>query len=344
MHRTQSQLYVRQMVMAKRNVPLMTMVKRERYVAYTLIEILVVMATIGLLVAVLLPVMAKSRGAAKRAFCVNNLRQLYFAMLSYVDDHNDTLPYINWPANVGQPDWTMLLPYLDNNKEITRCPVKKGYYDDFPRVISYGYNALLSLQKLPLTDRSTVDTILFCDCKEGSFFYKDELDVDRHGKNLCQGIYIDGHAATINLNNFLDRPTCFLKGTRILMADGTTEPIDKLNTGDMIIAFDESTKEFKQDSVKQTFKVDGEKEYIVINNRIRVTLYHPFAIVVEEDIEWIKAKDLKIGYKMLNSQGKTEPITRIEKVRKSVTVYNLEINRYNTFIADNIIVHNKLTE
>jgi prepilin-type N-terminal cleavage/methylation domain-containing protein/prepilin-type processing-associated H-X9-DG protein len=76
--------------------------------AFTLIELLVVIAIIAILAAILFPVLAQARAAARKTMCMSNFRQIDTAMLMYVGDWDERFArtqttdgpgvpgYINW--------------------------------------------------------------------------------------------------------------------------------------------------------------------------------------------------------------------------------------------------------
>jgi prepilin-type N-terminal cleavage/methylation domain-containing protein/prepilin-type processing-associated H-X9-DG protein len=81
---------------------------------FTLVELLVVIAVIGILVALLLPAVQFAREAARRAHCSNNLRQLGLALHTF-HDATRQLPLASTnPAAGGQNNWApFVLPYLE---------------------------------------------------------------------------------------------------------------------------------------------------------------------------------------------------------------------------------------
>ena len=60
--------------------------------AFTLIELLTVIAIIAVLAGLLLPALARSKSIAKEKACVSNLRQVYASLLMYADDEADLFP------------------------------------------------------------------------------------------------------------------------------------------------------------------------------------------------------------------------------------------------------------
>jgi len=85
---------------------------------FTLLEILVSVAVVGILMALLLPAVQSARASARRATCQNQLRQLGLALHIYHDSH-ECFPsgsYIKGPSLPIQSGWgwgAMLLPFVD---------------------------------------------------------------------------------------------------------------------------------------------------------------------------------------------------------------------------------------
>lgn len=102
--------------------------------AFTLIELLVVIAIIAILAAILFPVFAQAKEAAKKTACLSNNKNVATALYLYAGDSDDTLCQTSWqstgtglaqpfnPAGKYQIHWTYLLqPYI-KNWDIFLCP------------------------------------------------------------------------------------------------------------------------------------------------------------------------------------------------------------------------------
>ena len=59
---------------------------------FSLTELLVVIAIVGILAALLLPVLSRAKAKAQRTTCLNNLRQIALGVRMYSDDSNDASP------------------------------------------------------------------------------------------------------------------------------------------------------------------------------------------------------------------------------------------------------------
>src|SRR5579885_2930210 len=67
--------------------------RANREKGFTLIELLVVIAIIAILAAILFPVFAQAREAARKSACQSNLKQLGTAILMYKQDYDEKFPH-----------------------------------------------------------------------------------------------------------------------------------------------------------------------------------------------------------------------------------------------------------
>ena len=135
--------------------------------AFTLLELLVVVAVIGILAAMLFPVFSRGKGRAQGVFCLNNGKQMMVALTLYTGDFSDlfppnpddgnTIPGYNWcsgQAGIGQaqefdpdvlkdPKLSLLINYLAGNVALFHCPgdTRMGKYQ--------GTNPLLTGHMVP---------------------------------------------------------------------------------------------------------------------------------------------------------------------------------------------------
>src|SRR5512147_426654 len=85
---------------------------QSRKSGFTLIELLVVIAIIAILAAILFPVFAQARSAARRTQCLSNMKQVGTALLMYTQDYDESLPWSTSSAFSGWTWYQSVDPYI----------------------------------------------------------------------------------------------------------------------------------------------------------------------------------------------------------------------------------------
>ena len=162
------------------------------------------------------------------------------------------------------------------------------------------------------------------------------------------------------VGNLLGPKHCFAAGTLVATRAGLN-PIEDIEVGDEVLAYDEVTGEQAYKPVVQLFRNETKEWYHVrINDEeIICTSGHPFYVlnaeanrksVLYEGIKtdkkgkWITAKELKVSDQVLLSDGSCGIIEEIqvEKLSEPETTYNFEVADYHTYyVSDSkVLVHN----
>lgn len=150
-------------------------------------------------------------------------------------------------------------------------------------------------------------------------------------------------------------PGCLAAGSRVLMADGTEVPVERIRKGDRIISFDEQgfSPAVVDDMIPQgkrmTYKIKTSRGELI------ATENHPFLVVSGSRLVWKSMGEVGRGDLVLCVvSGNTgapgaSSLATLQEVKVAVEsvepvgvmeTYDLMVNRSHTFVANGYIVHN----
>lgn len=206
----------------------------RRKSGFTLIELLVVIAIIAILAAILFPVFARAREAARKSTCQSNMKECALALQLYWNDYDACLPSsgiiatdgsdgsyerfasilgtIPPPRNAAATTWAEALYGHMKNKDIMFCPSDGSDHNSANSQVSYWFKWAI--------DKAWRDPSMKCQ-KEGDFAYNaDQIVFYEHRgwhfgdtQGLKNGIqinvaYLDTHVRTVALqgatNDYFD--------------------------------------------------------------------------------------------------------------------------------------------
>lgn len=157
--------------------------------AFTLVELLVVMAIIGIMVGMTLPAVQATREAARRTSCINNLSQLGLAAHSY-EFHFETLPPgvtnpvgpIRSEPQGKHVSWIVrILPYMEENALFRNFDAEAGAYAPVNAAVRITPIAILQCPSEPdpfLNDAGNVALSSYVGCHND---VEAPIDKDNHG-------------------------------------------------------------------------------------------------------------------------------------------------------------------
>ena len=141
--------------------------------------------------------------------------------------------------------------------------------------------------------------------------------------------------------------TCFIAGTRILLANGKEVPIETIKAGDFVQGSTGVNKVIKP----LTHEHESGVFYGFNGGAAFVTENHPFMTtegwksidpkITKKEIPELKVGQLKVGDVLITHDG-TITIKSIDKKETRIhTVYNMTLDKEHDYYADGYLVHNK---
>lgn len=129
---------------------------------------------------------------------------------------------------------------------------------------------------------------------------------------------------------------CFLAGTKVLMADGSEKNIEAVKVGEFVMSRTDNDSTLVKAKVTSLHKAQS-SDYLIINGSLKVTANHYMYV----NGGWEQAGSIQKNDILLNSENQKIKVFSVEHLLGIKDVYNLEIERYHTYFANGVYVHNQ---
>ncbi|MEC5126041.1 type II secretion system protein [Verrucomicrobiales bacterium BCK34] len=157
---------------------------------FTMVEVLVVIAIVGLLAAILIPSFNRMKRSAQSTLCVGKLREIGIGLNTYFLDHGNTFPTLVAARESREEDNpaidTVLLDYVVDEYAF-QCP--SDHMGIFEKTgSSYFWNSLINGQKT-----ANMDMLGLTDKASGIPIASDKENFHEHVGDGVNMLYADGH-------------------------------------------------------------------------------------------------------------------------------------------------------
>jgi prepilin-type N-terminal cleavage/methylation domain-containing protein/prepilin-type processing-associated H-X9-DG protein len=207
----------------------MSATRRRRNPAFTLIELMAVIALLAIIVALLVPAVTKARDKVRTTECSNNIRQVMIATFLYLEGNDEIFPpqHVALGALAYYPDRVETItrygnyqcyiePYAESF-EVFMCPASHQTEPKARFAYDYGANTLMDTQNVGLFNNRMINGI-----KQSAPDWAYIADTNyqwiqktapwrveaRHLRQVNVG-YLDGHASTLTAVEMNTSPRCF---------------------------------------------------------------------------------------------------------------------------------------
>ena len=151
---------------------------------------------------------------------------------------------------------------------------------------------------------------------------------------------------------------CVLKGTKISLINGSIKNIEELKIGDQIIVFNiDSIVNTQDEKILQNIKLNDfnglfktslvkniwtnkRNHYFIINDKLKITGDHFILVQRDNTYYWTEVDKLQLNDLLFTEQNIFELIITIQEKKENVKVYNIQVDTYYNYFANQYLIHN----